>query len=558
MGVTKDLIDISLADSTTGWAGLSGGLDDQVFKQGTGSWTYQTPKNGIGNGNFTPASNINMTSNYTIPHLYWTMRCDVFPFCEALNTGSTNSGLMLKVSDGSGNYLQWHIDGNDTWDGSWKDFVFDLTNTTKIHSSSGTLSLADVDKIEWITDNSNSGTIRIIDNTWIDAVRYGQGLKTTTDVTQFITLANEDALVANHFGVSSLYKGVIFMQGGILAGDDSTGDPGKLNSDGEAVYYPNLIVDVHHYDINIVNKITSIESYAYLQNGIIKSVNPALKVDFNFGVSVAIKFVYFKAQILVNLGDMIFRIQGATSWIKTSSFTDCGTIEMTSQNSHLFFIDACNFLRCKGLTLNTLTYTYIKNSHISFSEASVAMITCDDLSQVTDNLLENGLSNIIHAIELSTIGNGTMDFKNTFIGIFASVDGSTGTEHIYVNVASGNLTINVIDGYDTPTIRTAGAVVTVAVAQRNFSFNLNPSITAYEWRIYTVDAAGSLVGSVEIDGEESASVDNQTYTYSYISDTQIAVQILGHSNDIVESVTYYTLKDYDQSFEILLKKDNNN
>ena len=218
--VTKDLIDISTADAATGWVGTSGQTDTEAFKQGTGAWTYQTPKNGIGNGNFTPAANINMTANYTIPHLYWTMRCDVFPFCEAVNTGATNSGLMVKVSDGSGNFVQWHIAGSSgtagdqkIWDGSWRNFILDLTNTTDIHSSSGTLSLADVALIEWITDNSNSGTIRIIDNTWLDAVRYGDGLisnSLTTEAFSFQDIADDDFLTTNYYGVIQEKDGVLF------------------------------------------------------------------------------------------------------------------------------------------------------------------------------------------------------------------------------------------------------------------------------------------------------------------------------------------------------------
>ena len=189
VAVTQDLIDISLADAVTGWSGTSGQLDTEVYKQAVtigsdGAYTYQTGKNSIETCTFTPAANINMTANYTNPHLYWTMRCDVFPFCEDLNTGATNSGLMIRVTDGSGNYVQWHVAGADTWDGSWRTFVLDLTNTANVHSTSGTLSLADVDIISFITDNSNSGNIRIIDNTWVDAVRYGDGIQAESTTTE--------------------------------------------------------------------------------------------------------------------------------------------------------------------------------------------------------------------------------------------------------------------------------------------------------------------------------------------------------------------------------------
>lgn len=65
-----------------------------------------------------------------------------------------------------------------------------------------------------------------------------------------------------------------------------------------------------------------------------------------------------------------------------------------------------------------------------------------------------------HAIEITgTAGNVTLD-GNTFTG-YAATNGSTGNEAIFVNIATGSMTINIIGGGTTPTIRTAGCTVTV-------------------------------------------------------------------------------------------------
>jgi hypothetical protein len=260
VAVTAQLTTVSLADSATGWVGSSGGLDTEVFKQNTGSYTYQTGKNALSSCTFTPAANINMTTLYTVPHLYWSMRCDVFPFCELLNTSTTNSGLMLRVTDGSGNYTQWHIDGRDTWDGGWKNFVCDLTNTANIHTTSGTLSLTDVDIITWWTDNSNSGNIRTIDNTWLDAVRYGNGLQaqsTTTEAISFQDIADDDALIANWFGSFQETDGVLFSQGELIIGDSASTGTANFVSVGETVYFLNRIVDGALYKIQAVASATA-------------------------------------------------------------------------------------------------------------------------------------------------------------------------------------------------------------------------------------------------------------------------------------------------------------
>lgn len=92
-----------------------------------------------------------------------------------------------------------------------------------------------------------------------------------------------------------------------------------------------------------------------------------------------------------------------------------------------------------------------------------------------------------------------------------------------------------------------------------FKFTVNPSITGYEYRIYSVTAIGSLAGAVNLQGLESATQDNYTYTYAYSTDTPIAVQLLfTGSNDYVENVSYYTLSNVNQEVTINLVKDINN
>jgi hypothetical protein len=221
--VTPKLSDIALTTagntSLTEWVGTSEAIDDEIYKQlngtGSGTYNYQTGKNTFSSAVYTAPSAINMTSSYSNPHLYWSMRCDVFPFCESLNTGSTNSGLMVRVQSSASNWKQWHIAGKDTWDGGWRNFVLDLQNSANLHSTSGTLNLAGVTGITFYTDNSNSGTIRVIDNTWIDVVRYGAGLQaesTTTESFDFGDIASDDASPTKYYGILQNVDGVFFTE----------------------------------------------------------------------------------------------------------------------------------------------------------------------------------------------------------------------------------------------------------------------------------------------------------------------------------------------------------
>ena len=145
--VTPNLTDFALgATGDVGtWVGASGAIDIEVFYQGISSWYYQTPKNGTGDGNFTPTAAVDMSAADT--HLYWWMKCDIFSFCELLNTGATPSGLMVKIESSATDYVTWHIAGSDTWGGEWKAFVIDVNNTANTFSVTGTLDLAAVTKL---------------------------------------------------------------------------------------------------------------------------------------------------------------------------------------------------------------------------------------------------------------------------------------------------------------------------------------------------------------------------------------------------------------------------
>lgn len=246
---TPNLTIFSLANDGTGgtWVGASGGFDSQVNYQGANCWYYQTPKNGVGNGNFAPTAAVNMSAADT--HLYWSMRCDVFQFCELLNTGATTSGLMCKI-ESSGGSKTFHIAGRDTWGGEWKSFVLDVNNTANVFETVGTLDLTAVTKISWLTDNSNSGTIRIVDNTMLDAIRFGTGLTLTGTLWDLEDAAIDDELKANKYGVLQLIDGNVHCQGRIIAGDGVTVT--TFNSTDEILIFKDAIVSSTLYKLSFV------------------------------------------------------------------------------------------------------------------------------------------------------------------------------------------------------------------------------------------------------------------------------------------------------------------
>lgn len=310
--VTPNLSEVTLCDSTTGLTGASGQLDTEIKVQGTGSYTYQTPKNGIGNCTWTGTAK-NMSATDT--HLYWWMRCDVMPFCELLNTGSTNSGLMLRVESTTGNWKQWHIAGKDTWGGEFKVFVMDLNNTANLHSSAGTLNLASVTNIQFITDNSNSGTIRIIDNTWLDAIRFGTGLTATGTSFSLLDIAKDDELAANKYGVLQIIDGNIHVQGKIIIGSGATTT--TLNSTNEELVFKDVLVSSSLYELRLAGS-----GNVSVINGLVAKGAGLARYYLNASDSTA--DVTINGGIFIRAGLMNF---SSNSDVQDSKFNNCLQID---------------------------------------------------------------------------------------------------------------------------------------------------------------------------------------------------------------------------------------
>jgi hypothetical protein len=440
--ITALLTTVSLADTITGWSGSSGQLDTEVYKQAAtigsdGAYTYQTGKNSLENCTFTPATNINMTANYTTPHLYWTMRCDVFPFCEALNTGTTNSGLMVRVTDGSGNYKQWHVAGSDTWDGSWRTFVLDLTSTAS-HSSSGTLSLADVDVITWYTDNSNSGNIRIIDNTWLDAIRYGDGLQaesTTTEAFDFDDIALDDALTANYYGVLQRFYGILAGQGMIEVGDDTGSGTANLVSRNEQIVFQDQLVSSSHYGVRAVASATA-----------------TTDVDI-------------QGAVLITIGDTGAEIDFSDANINSIVFTDSTLIDMGT-------IDYQSGADCRrnvysGCDQITPDGADMRDSSISGYEgtagtAALVYNNSADPDGEFDGLAITKGTAATAAIEFGATSPSSITLRNcTFSGYNAADDQNDSTFYFSDTNSGNTYTLNLNGCTGNVKVRTAGCVVNV-------------------------------------------------------------------------------------------------
>ncbi len=511
-------------DNEGGWGGTDGPDDYNNAIQGSNSESWQVSKNAIETGTLTKSANMG-TSKY-------------FTFYMASNLAPYYTDVKLEVRTNSSNYESFTIATSSLRlvSGDFHPIVVEFGEGTE----TGTLDITSIADVRIVLDNSSSGNIRSVINNWIDTMWYGSsraiGGSTVSDKLFLESHTLDTTTNDNYDGCSELYKGSLAYQTDIIV-NTTTG-----NSYGETLVFAHGNNTSDSYTLSITGT-----AYFKASNIIVSDSG----VTLNFASTSATAFT-IEGGSLIALGTTIF-----------GSGQDITGMVLGNRTSITH--GACNFenntINTSGVMTVSSTGTCTGNT---FNKPSgVSAIKLADLSYAPNNTFVSDGSS--HAVELTSIGSGTMTWSGNTSGFDAGSTGSpvtptnTGNEDIYVSASSGTLTINVSDTATTPSIKSAGATVNVVAGQKNFKFTLDPSLTAYEWRIYSVDAVGSMDGATELDGQEDATADNQTYSYSYTSDTPIAVQIINQpDNDYEESVTYYTLGNADQDISIILKKDNNN
>ena len=241
--------------------------------------------------------------------------------------------------------------------------------------------------------------------------------------------------------------------------------------------------------------------------------------------------------------------------IDNCTFNDTGGV-FTDMDTFIYQSNATitgkTYRRCGLVTQGGATF----NKCVFENSTSTVSAAVSDLNLFTACIFTSDGSN--HAVNLGTISsNTTVAWNNTSSG-YASTNGSTGNETILVNVNNGvTLTINNNAGDTLSVYNTGTGTVNIVTGQRTKTFNISPTPSDYEYRIYTVTALGSLADSVEVQGAESTTSATQAYTYSYSAGINIAIQVLDHTNFYKERIEYFTLEDADTTNNINLEEDTN-
>lgn len=179
--------------------------------------------------------------------------------------------------------------------------------------------------------------------------------------------------------------------------------------------------------------------------------------DNAIGISYAGKsgdVIWHTNSVVTSASPYYWEINAAATSACSWDFSGLVIVKATVTLRPVCTFDSMSFSNCASIatTGSTITNCQFGNSPISVSSpANAALISNCNITKTT------GTS---HGITITgTAADITLNGLK-FTG-YAASNGSTGNEAIFVNIASGTMTINIAGGGTAPSIRTAGATVNV-------------------------------------------------------------------------------------------------
>jgi len=468
-----------------------------------------------------------------------------------------NTPYNICMGDGTGSFNEYTVaskaDSNG-WDGRWKVFCIDPTITPTIDGG------ADISAIDTIGVWMDTDTSVRAESFYISQIMCARGLKvegTSSTMYDDIVAWSEDYI--NRAAGMFQSRGQTYYSLGSLTIHSDNGSS-NVSADGSNVEYEKS---------EFYNGSAWVTSYSTSGNVVTASDTSGNTVDFeeaNIGVAGndqnRISFDNSGALVYVKNGGYIKYMDTMASAIG-HQYNGVVFSKYTARTLGEESYNNCTF---DGSALITVGPTSDFASANIINGDVIISVHADDLAHVASNTFNGTGTN--YGVALESIATDTaMTWSSYSTGFAAGVTGTdvatTGNnnETIWCSVADTKvLTINVAGGFGTPSVANLGlGSVNVVAGLVNFTFTVNPSITSYEYRLYSVTTAGSLAGSVELQGIESATQDSYTYSYSYTSDTVIALQVISQpDHDYEEYIEWYVLGSTDQSVSVNLDEDNNN
>jgi hypothetical protein len=493
---TSDLTDI-VADSsnTANWAALGGGasglnIETDYFIEGTrcvskNAWA------GAAKGMVEDTTNVALTSGDLDA---------VYTWVTHLTPGSlatkANGGIAVCMGSASNALNRYNYAGSDTIDygAPWICAVVDPENATQ---SSGTVLPANINTYGAEANLPVGGPTKGAPF-GIDEIRQGRSYEVTEGDSgapaTFTAAAAKNDLIGNKYGQFQGVPGITgayTMQCRFSFGTATTAC--YFEDSGATVTINDLeFVDPDFQEFDVVNS----SSVVKLTSSSFAAVGTNSKGNF--------------------------KITSASSVDVTScTFSNMGIFTLSSAATFLTSI----LRNCVQLIQNsaTITDTIFDLPNVAVSTAAVES---DDLELITGCTFNSAGTG--HAIELTSIGDGGLLWDNKLSGYDAGVSGSpvtpttTGDEAIWVNVASGTLTLTVSANATIPSIRSAGAIVNVVTGTVTVQAIITDLVTGLPLEGVRIHVTKDVGGAVVLEGVTDSNGIVQDTAYSYTVDEAIS------------------------------------
>ena len=510
-----DLTDINLAESTTGWSALGGGgaglsVEPDFRIQGNSCIAKQI-KNELKGQHY----NNGATAQGADDHVYVWIYVSTPGTTDTLVLG----GLRVTIGTSGTARKEYFVAGNDTYfRGGWVCYPirYSLTPDNAIGSAGATPSFF---------GGTMRGTVSVKSpNLGVDAMRYGSNVSITDGVGQpatFTSVAEFADNLTRSWGIIQGIAGGVQLQGKLLIGTATT--QCEFSDTNTLVLFPD-------------NNPASVNQHTLAGHKEIIVDNASSVVTWD-GVTFLSLDATDKGVITVNTS--------SSTTIESSVFQNLATTNLHSSVS----VSNSSWILCDTVTANQATFSACTFTDIT----GTASLVTDDLGDVTDCTFASDGSN--HAIELTSVGGGSMNWSCTTTGYDSGSAGSpvtptsTGNESLFVNVGSGTLTVNVAAGATVPSIRSAGATVNVVVGQTTVT--VTPLTPNTEVRVFSRDGSGN--NDVELAGVENSGT---SFQFTLTAGTVVNVVVFNITKLPID-IYGYTVPSADANLQVNQQNDRN-
>jgi hypothetical protein len=434
---TTDLVTINLCEATTSWTKVNGAniaINADAKVEGTNCLSQPlSTTSGTTDAGYYLAATFDCTNQAIFMWRAWSTASNM--------RTKANQGVFLHIlSDAAWaapgtNYKRFYLDGSDTnTTGGWKCYVVDPAVTADV--SGGSLAVNSIDFIFPGFRQETTTTSTFI-NSFIDAIRRGTGLTAVdgTDGTPIDLSAIQvyDNATTRAWGVLTASSGIYYGAGKLNFGTSGQIAVTRFKDTNQVLVFQNYPVAATFYAINATG---------------------------NASFSTTVQFGNISGS--TTSGGCVIRGAGTAKWNMTASTYGHIKIYASTLNglNAATLSASSTMVDTSIISSGTITITGATITNCTFnSPTATALIAASPAEAATVTKCTFNSSGTGYAMQI----NGTaanMTLTNCNFSGYASSNGSTGNEAIFVNIASGSMNLT-ISGGNTPSIRTAGAVVTV-------------------------------------------------------------------------------------------------